>query len=106
VQTEVPPEVPVLDANELSGRYFSQLLLENGGPRRIPPWTEIYANSTRLYSPPLNLTFKAHRAEGTRLYVGHEVVARRLDWAGFTYLLPPGVNRVQYRLEFEGASHG
>jgi len=106
VDSEVPREAPVLVANELSGRYFSQLLLENGRPRRIPPWTEISADSALLYSPTLNLTFKAYRTDGTRMYVGREVVARRLDWAGFTYLLPPGVDQVQYRLEFGGASLG
>lgn len=100
VDADLQSDVYLMVANELSGRIFTQLFLDgNRIVKNVPPWIKIDADSALLYSPLLKLGLEVQKVDGCRLYAGREVVARRLDWAGFSYVVKPGVTRLSYRLE-------
>lgn len=100
VDPRVRPDAKVMIANELSGRYFTQLFLDNKMVvEKIPPWMNISSESAVLYSPLLKLGLKVSRVEGCEMYAGREVVGQRLNWAGFSYAPCSSMGKISYRVE-------
>ena len=90
-----------LVANELDGRLFNRLVVDDATyVSRIPPWLEV-TNNVRLVAPELGLSFRLNRLDGCRLFVGREIVGGRLNWAGGSYMPGGGTNRFSYEVVFE-----
>lgn len=88
-----------LIANELSGRLFTKLTIDDLDIERIPPWMEVRGKELSLISPQLGLSMTIKKPPQCRLFAGREVLGRRLDWAGFSCM--PDTRRFRYRVEFE-----
>ena len=88
-----------LIANELSGKLFTKLIIEDEEIDDIPPWVEIRGEEAALISPKLRLMIRIEKPPYCRLFAGREVLGRRLDWAGFSLI--PSVRRFSYHVEFE-----
>ncbi|MEM4298633.1 MAG: hypothetical protein QW815_09745, partial [Nitrososphaerota archaeon] len=90
--------VNILIANELSGRIFTSV--EVGGRRRgIPPWGEV-CQPVKFHAPSLGLVMGLEPVDGCRMFMGREVLGKRLDWAGASYLLPRGAAGISYKVSF------
>jgi len=89
----------VFVANELSGKLFTKLYLDDTHCVKIGPWMEAvkFSNAT-ICSPILKIGFRIPKVNGCRVFVGREVMGRRLDWAGINYLTKPG-SRLSYHVE-------
>ncbi len=91
-----------LVANELDGQIFRHLSIDGHVHiSRIPPWLEIEGRKASISSPDLGLSFSLAKVPGCRLFAGREVLGRRLNWAGFSYLPEPDVTRFSYEVVFE-----
>lgn len=101
VETSVSSEkaVKILIANELSGRLFTKMEMD-GVERSIPPWLEVWRPVT-LHAPSLGLSMTMEPVDSCRMFVGREVLGRRLDWAGVSYQLPDGMTKMDYRVSFK-----
>jgi hypothetical protein len=65
----------------------------------IGEWQEVGAAEARFADSAAGVYFGVRRAPPARLYRGRELVGSRLAWAGFAYVLPPGVDRFEYDIE-------
>lgn len=88
-----------LIANELSGKLFTKLVVDDEEVDDIPPWIEIKSGHATLISPKLKLLMGIKKPSSCRLFAGREVLGGRLDWAGFSIM--PSVRRFSYRVWFE-----
>ena len=88
-------------ANELSGRLFTILYLDDRRVDDIGPWMEVRdCSRVKLYSPYLKLGFKIPTLSSCKMFAGREVVGDRLDWAGVSYVVKPE-NKLSYDVVFE-----
>lgn len=101
VEISVNPfeRISILVANELSGRLFNTLEID-GRMRSIPPWLEV-DRPVRFYAPSLRLSMFLEPVDGCRMFVGREVLGKRLDWAGVSYNLLDGTEKISYRVSFD-----
>lgn len=90
----------LLVANELSGKLFASLFLDDKEVGEIPPWTRVSSEKVVLASSTLRLAMEVHQVEGCTLYAGREVLGNRLNWSGFSYVLKPGLRKISYRVRF------
>jgi hypothetical protein len=91
-----------LVANELDGRLFDQMTLDDTVRiENIPPWLEVSGHSARIVAPSIGIGFQVRRVKGCRLFVGREVLANRLNWSGFSYMPKRGVRDFSYEVVFE-----
>ncbi len=91
-----------LVANELNGQLFNRLTINNYvNLTKIPPWLEIGGSEVRLTAPSLRLSFCLRRVEGCKMFAGREVLGKRLNWAGVSYLASPGMSRFGYEVVFK-----
>jgi len=88
----------VFVANEFSGRLFTQLYIDGVKARRFEPWMEITGcREATLYSPYLRISVTLPNLGSCKMLAGREVLARRLDWAGVSYLAKPNTS-LRYRV--------
>jgi hypothetical protein len=62
-------------------------------------WKEISSAKACLTNQDDDVTFCVRSIPETRLFGGRELLRPRLDWAGFCYLVPPGVKQFEYEVE-------
>ncbi|MEM1952649.1 MAG: hypothetical protein QW299_04885 [Candidatus Caldarchaeum sp.] len=89
----------ILVANELSGRLFSRLRV-NDSPVRFKPWMKIEKGPVELRSPLLNLAMEIEKPDDVTAYAGREVLMNWLDWAGISFELPPERDTLNYQVVF------
>lgn len=92
--------VKLLVANELSGRLFTKAYVDGRQLDGIPPWMVVKGREVLLYSPLLRIGFRLKRIPGTVMFLGREVLGRRLDWAGVSYVATPPCS-LAYEVVFE-----
>lgn len=95
VQARWSLEGQVIVANELSGRLFDELIVD-GTEVRLRPWMELRCKEAELRSRRIGLSMVVRGIGEAALFCGREVIGRRLDWAGFSYLPLPGVRSIEY----------
>ncbi|GBC68673.1 hypothetical protein HRbin01_00356 [archaeon HR01] len=80
---DIPKGLKLFYANELSGRLFTHLRV-GSRPSKFTPWMEV-SDEVTLSAPALNLSMTFYPLKDCRMFVGREVLGRRLDWAGVSY---------------------
>ncbi len=79
--------------NEQGASHFTEYVDSQGvrlRDRCIETWHAVAAEQASFRDPRHGIFFSVRRVPGSRLFRGREVVASRLAWAGFAYVLPPG----------------
>jgi len=89
----------VIIANELSGRLFDELRVD-GSRVKLGPWIELRGSEAELRSRRLRLSMIIERVKNAALFCGREVIGRRLDWAGFSYIPTLGTRNLEYSVRF------
>jgi len=79
----IPKGLKLFYANELSGRLFT-ILRVGGRLTKFTPWMEV-SDEVTLIAPKLNLSMTLHPVSHCRMFVGREILGKRLDWAGVSY---------------------
>ena len=88
----------VFIANELSGRFFTQLYVDGVRVKRLGPWIDITGcNEAALCSPALRMSVCIPGLDNCRMFSGREVLGKRLDWTGVSYVTRPGA-KISYRV--------
>jgi hypothetical protein len=85
--------------NELGARNFRRYRDSNGvtlEDGRIETWSEVRAGEASFQDPARGVDFSLRLQPASRLFRGREVVAGRLSWAGFGYVLPAAADRFSY----------
>ncbi|BAJ50962.1 hypothetical protein CSUB_C1110 [Candidatus Caldarchaeum subterraneum] len=102
VEISVNPfkKISILVANELSGRLFTTMEIDGRIINNIPPWLEV-DEPVRFHSPSLRLSMHLSPVDGCKMFIGREVLGKRLDWAGASYQLSDGVEKISYRVSFD-----
>lgn len=94
--------VKYLIANELDGGIFRQLRIgESDIIRKLPPWFEVKHGEAHLEAPGLGVSLHFGQILGCRMFVGREVLGKRLNWTGFSYVPRSEVSRFSYDVVFE-----
>ena len=98
------PEVTeIVLMNEQGAHHFACYHDSDGttldGPA-IGSWGEIAAQEATLADSVRGLSFTVARTPGARLFRGRELAPGRLAWAGFAYVIPPGVQMFAYQVVF------
>ncbi len=91
-------EGQLIIANELRGRLFDELIVD-GSRAKLCPWMELRCREAELRSRLIGLSMIVKGIEEAALFCGREVIGRRLDWAGFSYIPRPGITRIEYSVK-------
>jgi hypothetical protein len=95
--------------NELGAGHFDGYEDSSGASLAgadVGTWDEVHAARASFVSTRRTLAFTLARVPGARLMRGREVVAGRLAWAGFGYVLRPGPARFSYEVRVERRGGG
>ena len=87
--------------NELGAGHFDRYEDSSGASlagAAVGTWDDVGAETASFVSSRRRLAFTLASVPGTRLLRGREVVAGRLAWAGFGYVLRPGAPRFAYEV--------
>jgi hypothetical protein len=98
----VVTEIAVM--NELGAGHFDRYEDSSGAALRgaaVGTWDAVVAGKASFVSSRRRLAFSLEQVRGARLLRGREVVAGRLAWAGFGYLLRPGTPRLEYDVRID-----
>lgn len=101
-----PGVTEIIFMNELGAHHFTRYHDSDGtilDGAAIGSWGEITAHEAALSDPIRGLSFAVTRAPGARLFRGRELAPDRLAWAGFAFVVPPGVQTFTYRVAFGSA---
>ncbi len=82
----------VVVMNEQGASYFDTYQDSDGltlHGTEIGSWDETHAKEASFINPADEIAFTLKRAEGSRMFRGRELAAKRLAWSGLTYVLPP-----------------
>jgi hypothetical protein len=93
--------------NELGARHFCRYRDSDGlslGEAKIETWHEVRASEASFLDPARKLGFSVRRHPAGRLFRGREVVAGRLSWAGFGYVLPADTATFRYSVRIRRES--
>lgn len=93
--------IEVIVMNEQGANYFNTyrdsdgLILQGGD---IGSWDETHAKEASFVNPADKIAFTLKRAEGSKMFRGRELTAKRLAWSGLAYVLPPQTNSFDYSI--------
>jgi len=91
----------VIVMNEQGASYFDTYQDSDGLTLHgdyIGSWDETHAKEASFVNPADEIAFTLKRAEGSRMFRGRELTAKRLAWAGLAYVLPPQTNSFAYTI--------
>ncbi|MCS6788087.1 MAG: hypothetical protein NZ733_02205 [Aigarchaeota archaeon] len=87
-------------ANELSGALFD-LLLHDGKPFKLGPWTRCSSRSPVLLSSRLGIYLNFTIPKDVEVFAGREVMPPRLNWAGVDLVMNEGLAETSYSVSVD-----
>jgi hypothetical protein len=95
----------VMIMNEQGGSVFTRYADSDGNvleDTEVGAWMPVTASRATFSTATRDTSFSVDQIRGTELRAGREKIGSEICWSGFTYVLPPHIDRFSYSLRVEG----